>query len=121
MISTLKNIKINWSDNTGSVGYTSIWGRWTPDEMRALLEVCPRGTFMQTSLYEYRDVKTPEQAEELIKWRNKNFTYYRAIDRLGFYFNFPLDRFGCKLLELLGEDPTKAKFYDRREYALCRK
>lgn len=108
-----KNPDFSWSDNICTVGYTCIHGAFTPDRMREILSECPSGRFIQTGLYEYKTISTPEEAEEYVKWYNARNSYYK-IQQVRFYFDFPLDQNGIKFLQSYGFDVTKAKFWDRR-------
>lgn len=108
-----KNPDFSWSDNICTVGYTCIHGTFTPDRMREILSECPSGRFIQTSLYEYKTISTPEEAEEYVKWYNSRNSYYK-IQQVRFYFDFPLDQNGIQFLQSYGFDVTKAKFWDRR-------
>lgn len=103
------------SDNTGSVGWTCIHAHMTPDEMRELLRQCPRGYLRMTALHmdDLGEVRTPERAAQYLEWVN-NRCMARDWYELPFYFDFPLDQDGVKLLHTLGFDPENCRFWERR-------
>lgn len=82
---SLKSLR--WSDNTCTVGHTTIWALMTAEDMEWLLQMQPRGRFTNTFFY-----AGPRGNND---WIN----YARVQNGLhGFYFNFPEDERGKTLI-----------------------
>jgi len=84
---SLKNLR--WSDNTCTVGHTTIWAVMTCSDMEWLLQMHPAGHFVNTFYY-----SGPRGNHD---WIN----YTRVQGPGGFYFDFPLDEKGRALLTAL--------------------
>lgn len=95
--------RVKWSDNLCTVGWTCIHGWFSPDELRRLASECPDGDFTPT-FYVPHDaggpVTTPEALDRYLS-RRKVSPGIRQRSA-PFYFNFPRDAAGEKLLASLG-------------------
>jgi hypothetical protein len=94
--------RVTWSDNLCTVGSTCIHGWFAPDEMRRLLAECPDGTFTPTFYIEHDKggpVTSPEALERYLASRRVSYMAQRSAP---FYFNFPRDAAGERLLQALG-------------------
>jgi len=102
----VKNLK--WSDNTGSVGWTSIHAVMSVQDMDNLLRWCPQGhftnTFLSTAWPDHKS-PTPDLVADAMATGKLD-----ARTTWAFYFTFPLDEAGRGLLDILGADWTKAQF-----------
>lgn len=98
--------RVTWSDNICQVGWTCIHGWFSPDEMRRLASDCPAGDFTPT-FYVPHDaggpVYTPEALHRYLSTRRVAAMRQRSAP---FYFNFPRDASGEKLLASLGFLPA---------------
>ena len=92
-------MRIQWSDNTCSVGWTSLHGYFTPGELQRLLDVVPNATitptFYEAALHPSRGLS----AQEVITRYEK--MWVRRKCARGFYFTFPEDTRGIELLTAL--------------------
>ena len=87
--------QLRWSDNTCSVGWTSIWAMMTAHDMDWLREMHPKGYFTNTFYYSIARV---EDWPEVIRKLEKDIT---GDPHFPFYFTFPEDAAGCALLAAL--------------------
>lgn len=89
--------RLRHSDNTCTVGWTSIHAQMTADDMRHLQSKHTEGYFTQTFFRSGKWLRTPEEFEEC------GYTY-----PMGFYFTFPRDEQGEALLDELFGDEKEA-------------
>lgn len=99
-------IRLEWTDNLCTVGWTCIHARLTPDDIDYLMSKCPKGHIHQTFLGDGNaTLKTSDDVRKYLK--KEQYT-------LPFYFDFPLNTDGIKFLKELGFNPENAKFWNNR-------
>lgn len=100
-------------DNLLCVGWTSIWGCFTPEDMEWLQSNCHKGYFTPTFYSPKYGISnwTPEKLRQLLAEENLSGLNYRM-----FYFSFPIDKNGVELLRSLNFNPESCRWWQLSEY-----
>ncbi|TXT66009.1 MAG: hypothetical protein BAJALOKI3v1_50006 [Promethearchaeota archaeon] len=103
---------LSFSDNCCTVGWTSIHASMSYEDMKDLLSKCPKGRFSNT-FFCRTSIYTIEQYAEYLNERCCHGTH-NDVPELPFYFTFPLDDDGIRLLRNFGYTPERSRYWHER-------